>query len=110
MEARRWVPFDDVGCDCGALERGIRYGVRVCLLNSSKDILTVVGISQRGAIRDYVAAKFDAHSFVPGMTRFVELTIRPDKHRVDEFFGTVDIFLAFVAVSGRGARRGVAVS
>ena len=63
---QHWCRFDDCGFDCGVVQRGVRYGLRVCLQNASNETLVLVNLRQRGTAAEAMRAKFDPTPFVPG--------------------------------------------
>ena len=89
--AQHWVPLDALGVDGGTLERGQRYGVRICVLNRSAETLVVTDLRKTGDAGAAVRAIFDPNPFVPGLTRHVELLIEPKPTQGGEFVGTVDV-------------------
>ena len=104
--AQHWVPFDTCGADCGTLDRGRRYSVRINILNASDQTLVVLGARTRGDAAPAVRAIFDPNPFVPGLTRTVELLVEPLPAQGGEFAGRVDVDVG----AGARAERGLAIA
>ena len=85
-----WCPFDDCGIDCGRVLPSITYATRIHVCNRSDETLTVCGLDISGDATDALSARFDPRPFAPGMTRFVELNVRPS-NKMGEFSSTVEL-------------------
>lgn len=87
---RHWCPFDDCGIDCGVLSPHIAYAAQICVSNGSDETLVVCGLETSGQARAVLSARFDPRPFAPGMTRRVELCVKPGAG-AGEFAGAVEL-------------------
>lgn len=89
-----WVPFKTVGFDLAAISRENRYRARLEITNTSSTMLVVSCVRRQGNIAPSVSAAFDPSPFASGLSRIVELTIKPNHCQDFECTGILEVIIS----------------
>lgn len=94
ISSQHWVPFKTLGIDLAAIPRENSYRARLEITNTSSIMLVVSGLRRQGNIAPSVSVAFDPSPFASGLSRIVDLTIKPNFFQEVECTGILEVTIS----------------